>query len=124
MTDVRTLDESEIVTWEVVVEPVHRVAESCMSPLVPARPQSAMLNALRRCVPVHGNLSEVGFIGHVAGQSGVVTEDSVFHYRLAAAHRLKEIPQMRLFVVPLIAAVRDTLQGWLFAGAWFVPVMQ
>jgi len=100
MTEVRTLDESEIVTWEVVVEPVHRVAESCMSPLVPARPQSAMFNALRRCVPVHGNLSEVGFIGHVAGQSGVVTEDSVFHYRLAAAHRLKEIPQMRLFVVP------------------------
>ena len=28
MTEVRTLDESEIVTWEVVVEPVHRVAES------------------------------------------------------------------------------------------------
>ena len=100
MTEVRTLDESEIVTWEVVVEPVHRVAESCMSPLVPPRPQSAMFNALRRCVPVHGNLSEVGFIGHVAGQSGVVTEDGIFDHGRPCTHRLKEIPQVRLFVIP------------------------
>src|SRR5882672_1974707 len=50
-------------------------------------------------VPVHGLLPEIGLVGHVAGERGVMAEDCVFHNRPAGPYGVEEIPQMRLDVV-------------------------
>src|SRR6266478_3665224 len=50
-------------------------------------------------VPVHGLRPEIGLVGHVAGERGVMAEDCVFHNRPAGPYGVEEIPQMRLDVV-------------------------
>ena len=52
-------------------------------------------NSTRGFVPGHRCLTEVGLVGHVARGCGVVSEDGVLHYRLARAHGLEEVPQVR-----------------------------
>src|SRR6266699_5261863 len=51
-------------------------------------------------VPGHGRAAEIRFVGHVAGQRGVVAENGVFRYRLAVLHALEKFPEVGLFFVP------------------------
>src|SRR6266436_7934898 len=58
-------------------------------------------------VPGDGSLAEVGFVGHVAGQGGVVAEDGVFGDLLMVTRALEKSPEVRLFFVPRSAAVGE-----------------
>src|SRR5579864_573376 len=55
-------------------------------------------------VPGGYGFAEVGFVGQVAGQRGVVAKDNVFDVGLAGAHGLKIRPHVRLLLVPGDAA--------------------
>src|SRR5467141_1511334 len=67
-------------------------------------------------VPGDGGLAEIGFVGHVAGQRGVVAEDGVFGYLLAIPHALEVLPEMRFFLVPGDAAISEPFGDRFFAG--------
>src|SRR5260221_14569442 len=56
-------------------------------------------------VPGDGGAAEVGFVGHVAGEGGVVAEDHVFDDRLSGANVLEEIPEVRADIVVGITLV-------------------
>src|SRR6267143_5712539 len=56
-------------------------------------------------VPGDRGVSEVGFVGHVASQRGVVAEDGVFGDLLMVSHALKKSPEVRFFLVPGSAAI-------------------
>src|SRR5439155_87432 len=71
-------------------------------------------------VPIDGALAEIGFVGHVAGQRGVVTEDSVFDDLLMVARALEESPEVRFFFVPGSAAIVEALGDGLLAGLGIV----
>src|SRR5712664_469167 len=71
-------------------------------------------------VPGSGSFAEVGFVGQVAGQRGVVAEDYVFNAGWAGAHGLEVGPEVRLFLVPGNAAEGEALQAGLFAGSGIV----
>jgi len=43
-------------------------------------------------IPRHRSLPEVRFVGHVAGNGGMVAEDRILDYRFACPHGLEEIP--------------------------------
>src|SRR6267143_1372603 len=74
-------------------------------------------------VPGDGGLAEIGFVGHVAGQRGVVTEDGVFGDLLVVAHALEKFPEMRLFFVPGSAAIGETFLHGLLAGLGIVVLV-
>src|SRR6266568_1289803 len=67
-------------------------------------------------VPGHGRAPEIRFVGHVAGQRGVMAEDGVLRRRLAVLHALEEFPEMRFFLVPGDPAIRESFGDWFFAG--------
>src|SRR6266702_271721 len=67
-------------------------------------------------VPGHGRAAEIRFVGHVAGQRGVVAENGVFRHRLAVLHALEEFPEMRFFLVPGDPAIRESFGDGFFAG--------
>ncbi len=71
-------------------------------------------------VPGGGGFAEVGFVGQVAGQRGVVAEDYVFDVGLAGAHGLEIGPEVRLLFVPRNAAEGEALQTGFFAGRGIV----
>src|SRR6266852_6174580 len=78
-------------------------------------------------VPGDGGLAEIGFVGHVAGQRGVVAEDSVLCNLLVVAYALEKSPQVRFFIVPGIAAKGEALLERLFAWlgiVLFVPFLE
>ena len=58
-----------------------------------------------RGVPGDRGVAEVGFIGHVTGQRGVVAEDSVLSERLARFDGTEERPKVRADVVKIVALV-------------------
>ncbi len=58
-------------------------------------------------VPGDGGFAEIGFVGHMAGQSGVVAEDGVFRDLLMVTRALEKSPEVRLFFVPRSAAVGE-----------------
>src|SRR5450830_1111181 len=70
------------------------------------QPRASALDALGGFVPRHGGLTKVGLVGHMAGQSRVVSEDRVLDDRLTSTNRLEESPQMRLDVVVVRPAER------------------
>src|SRR5882757_3387639 len=75
-------------------------------------------------VPSGNGFAEVGFVGQVTGQRGVVAEDYIFDIGLAGAHGLEVGPHVRLLLVPRDAAERQTLQSGFFGGlgiVLFVP---
>src|SRR6266852_3409694 len=77
-------------------------------------------------VPGDGGFAEIGFVGHVAGQRGVVAEDGVFGDLLVVAHPLEKSPQVRFFIVPGIAAEGEALlEGFLarLGVVLFVPLL-
>src|SRR5215472_3364096 len=59
--------------------------------------------------------AEIGLVGHVAGQSGVIAEDGVFDDRLARLDRREEVPKVRLHVVKIVALKGVILTHRLFA---------
>src|SRR6185312_16479551 len=61
-------------------------------------------------VPIDLLLAEVGLIRHMAGDGGMVSEDSIFNVGFARFHRFKEGPEMWLQVVPIVAGI-DGLLG-------------
>src|ERR1700692_506437 len=60
------------------------------------------LNRAGRGIPRDRALPEVRFVGHVARQSGVVSEHGVFCNLLVILDALEISPKMRLFVIPRI----------------------
>src|SRR5450432_4131643 len=71
-------------------------------------------------VPHGGKLAEEGFVGHVAGQRGVVAEDDVLGDWLARTNRLEIIPQMRLQIVEGITGIGEAFGNRLLAWDWIV----
>src|SRR5207245_4012254 len=74
-------------------------------------------------VPSDGGLAEIGFVGHVAGEGGVVAEDGVFSDLLVIAHALEKSPEVRFFSVPGFAAISETLFHGFLAGLGIVVLM-
>src|ERR1017187_10311715 len=66
-------------------------------------------------VPVHRLLPEKRFVGHVAGDGGVVAENGILHHRFPRLDRPEEVPEMGLDVVPIVAAIDDVLHQRLLA---------
>src|SRR5260221_5251355 len=64
------------------------------------------LDRLARFVPIYGLLADVRFVGHVASERGVMSEDCIFDNGLSGLYGLEKIPQMRLHVVEI-----GTLEG-------------
>src|SRR5437764_8346909 len=85
------------------------------------RPEVALrLDRVGGRVPIDGALAEIGFVGHVAGQRRVVTEDSVFGHLLMVARALEKSPEVRFFLVPGSAAIAESLLDGLLAGLGIV----
>src|ERR1700752_3289373 len=77
-------------------------------------------------VPRRRRLAEVGFVGHVTSQRGVVSEDRIFGNAAVVAHGLEKRPQVRLQLIPGNAAEGETFRVGLFAGSGivlFVPFL-
>src|SRR5260370_26304656 len=70
--------------------------------------------------PGGGGFAEVGFVGEVAGQGGVVAEDYVLDVGLAGAYGVEVGPHVRFLFVPGDAAEGEALQAGLFAGSRIV----
>ena len=72
-------------------------------------------------VPGDGGSAEIGLVGHVASQRGVVAEDGVFGNLLMIASALEKSPEVGLFSVPGFAAIAESLpDGFL---AWLGIVL-
>src|SRR5712671_619910 len=71
-------------------------------------------------VPGDGGFAEIGFVGHVAGQRRVVTEDGVFGNLLMVSHALEESPEVGFFLVPGSAAIVEALPDGFLAGLGIV----
>src|SRR5712664_4574306 len=71
-------------------------------------------------VPGDCGVAEIGFVGHVAGQRGVVAEDGVFGNLLMVSHALEKSPEVRFFLVPGSAAVAESLPDGFLAGLGIV----
>ena len=78
------------------------------------------LNRVRGGVPGDGGPAEIGLIGHVASERGVVAEDGVFGNLLMVARALEESPEVRFFFVPGSAAIVEALGDGLLAGLGIV----
>src|SRR5713226_10112810 len=74
-------------------------------------------------VPGDGGLAEIGLVGHVAGQRGVVAEDGVFGDLLVVAHALEKSPEVRFFFVPGSAAIVEAFSDGFFAGLGVVVLV-
>jgi len=74
-------------------------------------------------VPGDGGLAEIGFVGHVAGQRGVVAEDGVFGDLLMIAHALEKSPEVGFFSVPGFAAKSESLLHRFLAGLGIVVLV-
>src|SRR5215470_8808987 len=64
------------------------------------------LDGLRNRIPVHRAFSEVRLVRHVTGKCCIVAEHGVLKNRLAGAHGLKKLPQVRpeiVVVIPFVA---------------------
>src|SRR5882672_7364064 len=61
-------------------------------------------------VPGNRGVAEVGFVGHVASQRGVVAKDGVFGHLLMVLRALEEFPEMWLDFVPGDAAIGEGLR--------------
>src|SRR2546430_17695925 len=61
-------------------------------------------------------MAEIRFVGHVAGQRGVVAENGVFGYLLAVPYALEVLPEMRSFLVPGDAAISEPFGDGFLAG--------
>src|SRR5215472_2193522 len=71
--------------------------------------------------------AEIGLVGHVAGQRGVVAENGVFRERLAGFDRREKRPQVRLHVVKVIALISVILEERLLADlriVFLVPLLK
>src|SRR5437879_13252501 len=66
-------------------------------------------------VPGYGGLAEIGFVGHVASQRGVVAEDGVFGDLLVDLHALEQSPEVRIRFVAAADAAADAHTDPLFA---------
>src|SRR6267378_1526793 len=71
-------------------------------------------------VPSDCGVAEVGFVGHVAGQRGVVAEDGVFGDLLMISHALEKSPEVGFFLVPGSAAIAESLPDGFLAGLGIV----
>src|SRR6266849_10949132 len=71
-------------------------------------------------VPGDCGVAEIGFVGHVASQRGVVAEDGVFGNLLMVSHALEKPPEVRFFLVPGSAAIAEALPDGFFAGLGIV----
>src|ERR1700693_4151222 len=70
---------------------------------------------LLRCrIPCSRASSKIRFIGQVARQRRVVAKYCILGHRLPGLNRLKESPQMRLFLIPGYAFVAKALECRLF----------
>ena len=58
-------------------------------------------------IPEYRLLPEVGLVGHVAGDGGMVAEDGIFGHRLAGLYRLEEVPQVRM-TLSIVATIGTT----------------
>src|SRR5713226_4042020 len=74
-------------------------------------------------VPGDGGFAEIGLVGHVAGEGGVVAEDGVFCDLLMIAHTLEKSPEVRFFSVPGFAAKSKSLLHRLLAGLGIVVLV-
>src|SRR6266478_8044734 len=74
-------------------------------------------------VPGDGGFAEIGLVGHVAGEGGVVAEDGVFGDLLVVAHALEKSPEMRFLSVPGFAAKSESLFHRLLAGLGIVVLV-
>src|SRR6266446_433466 len=80
------------------------------------RPTASGLDLVGGGVPGDGGSAEIGLVGHVAGQRGVVAEDGVFGDLLMVARALEKSPEMRFFFVPGSAAIVEAFGDWFLAG--------
>jgi hypothetical protein len=71
-------------------------------------------------VPGDWGFAEVGFVGHVAGEGGIVAEQGVLGNSLAAADGLEISPKVGALVVPGIALIAVGLGNGFFAGCRIV----
>src|SRR6266478_9853662 len=71
-------------------------------------------------VPSDCGVAEIGFVGHVAGQRGVVAEDGVFGDLLMISHALEKSPEVGFFLVPGSAAIAESLPDGFLAGLGIV----
>src|SRR5260370_2634336 len=74
-------------------------------------------------VPGDGGFAEIGFVGHVAGEGGVVAEDGVFGDLLMIAHTLEKSPKVRFLSVPGFAAKSESFLHRLLAGLGIVVLV-
>ena len=78
-------------------------------------------------VPGDGGFAEIGFVGHVASEGGVVTKDGVFGHLLMVAHPLEKTPEVWFFFVPRSATIVEAFRDGFLAGLWvvlLVPLLQ
>src|SRR5512146_1826591 len=71
----------------------------------PQRARVLALNGARRFVPEYRPFPAVRYVGHVAGDGGVIAECRICQHRLARLHGLEERVQVRTHVVPIVTAV-------------------
>src|SRR5579864_2356130 len=74
------------------------------------------LNRSGSRVPSYRALPKIRFVGHVACKSRVVSKYRVLGHLLVVPHALEIAPQVRLFVIPGIAAICIAFQDRLFPG--------
>src|SRR5260370_32434248 len=70
--------------------------------------------------PGRGGSAEIGFVGEVAGQRGVVAADYVVDVGLGGAYGVEVGRHVRFLFVPGDAAEGEALQAGLFAGSGIV----
>src|SRR5260370_13028081 len=87
------------------------------------RPTASGLDLVGGGVPGDGGIAEIGLVGHVAGQRGVVAEDGVFGDLLVVAHALEKSPEVRFFFVPGSAAIGESLPDGFLAGLGVVVLV-
>src|SRR5882724_226488 len=82
----------------------------------PRRNRGLGFNLAGGGVPGDRGAAEIGFVGHVASQRGVVAEDGILGHLLMVLGALEEFPEMWLNFVPRDALVRESFRERLLAG--------
>src|SRR6266568_6070958 len=85
--------------------------------------QPSALDGAGPRIPRHRTLPEIRFVCHVASQSSIVSKHGVFNHRLTRTHCLEEAPQMRFHVVPGVASIGNSFEGWFLPRNWIVFLM-
>src|SRR5229473_1187690 len=80
-------------------------------------------NLVGGSVPGDGGFAEIGLVGHVAGEGGVVAEDGVFRDLLVVAHALEKSPEVRFLSIPGFTAKSKSLFHRLLAGLGIVVLV-